>query len=228
MHRYGVTREQLGQLVVTQRSHAALNPTAVYRSPLDLDDYLSARMISSPLCLYDCDVPVDASTAVIVSRRDTVADLRRPVAIEAMAMSSHGRSSFGQWEDMTTMAFHDSATRMWSRTNLTTADVDTAQLYDGFSYLCLLWLEALGFCGPGESGLFVEKAERITFGGELPLNTWGGQLSAGRIHIGFGHCAEAIRQLRGEAGPRQVDGAEVSIFSMGIAHVANCMLLTSL
>ena len=96
------------------------------------------------------------------------------------------------------------AAAMWARTDLRPADVDVAQLYDGFTIEVVWWLEALGFCGAGEAGDFVEGGKRIALGGELPLNTWGGQLSGGRLHAAFGHTAEAVRQLRGEAGARQV------------------------
>jgi acetyl-CoA acetyltransferase len=104
------------------------------------------------------------------------------------------------------------------------SDVDTAQLYDGFSFLTLVWLEALGFCGRGESGPFVEHG-RLELGGALPTNTWGGQLSGGRLH-GFGFLAEAIRQLRRSCGARQVPDAEVAVVANGGGPVAGCMLLT--
>jgi acetyl-CoA acetyltransferase len=122
------------------------------------------------------------------------------------------------------MASRDAGAQLWSRTDLTPADVDTAQLYDGFSFLALAWLEALGFCGKGESGPFVEGG-RIELGGALPMNTWGGQLSGGRLH-GFGFLAEAIRQLRGECGERQVPDCEVAMVANGGGPVAGCMLLT--
>jgi acetyl-CoA acetyltransferase len=228
MHEYGITREQLGWIAVTQRAHAALNPDAVFQAPLTIDEYLAARAVSTPLCLFDCDVPVDASTAFVISAVETVADLRSPVRIESMAQTCAGRPSPDQWEDLTTTAAQAAADRMWSRTCLKPDDVDVAQTYDGVSYLTLLWLEALGFCGRGESGGFVEGGARIGLGGQLPLNTWGGQLSAGRVHLGFGHLAEAIRQLRGAAGPRQVPDAEVAVVAVGGSHLASCMLVTGL
>jgi len=212
LHDYGVTREQLGWIPVTERAHAARNPDAVYRSPLSIDDYLGSRMISSPICLYDCDVPVDGATAIVVSAAETASGLRAPVRIEAMAGVVDSRPLWDQWADMGRVG-HGAAAAMWARTDLRPADVDVAQLYDGFTIEAVWWLEAMGFCGTGEAGAFVDGGKRITFGGELPLNTWGGQLSGGRLHAGFGHIAEAVRQLRGEAGDRQVAGAQVAAVS---------------
>ncbi len=225
MHEYGVTREQLGWIPVTQRSHAALNPDAVYRTPLTIDDYLSSRMISTPMCLYDCDVPADGATAIVVSAADTVPDLRAPVAIEAMAGVVDGRTSWEQWEDMGRVGYA-AAAAMWNRTDLRPGDVDVAELYDGFTIEAVWWLEAMGFCGTGEAGAFVEGGGRISIGGELPLNTWGGQLSGGRLHAAFGHTAEAVRQLRGEAGDRQVAGAEVAAVTNVGGYEAGAALLT--
>ncbi|HUC38017.1 MAG TPA: thiolase family protein [Acidimicrobiales bacterium] len=208
MHDYHVTREQLAWIPITQRSHAQRNPDAVYRDPLTLDEYLGARMISWPMCLYDCDVPVDGSTAIVVSTVDAASDLRAPVRIEAMAGVVDGRPYWDQWEDMGRVGYA-TAEAMWRHTDLAPTDVDVAQLYDGFTIEAVWWLEAMGFCGTGEAGAFVEGGARIGLDGALPLNTWGGQLSGGRLHAAFGHTAEAVRQLRGEAGARQVPGAEV-------------------
>ena len=225
MHDYGVTREQLGWIPVTQRAHAARNPDAVYRSPLSIDDYLGSRMISSPICLYDCDVPVDGATAIVVSAAETAPGLRAPVRIEAMAGVVDGRPLWDQWADLGRVG-HGAAAAMWARTDLRPADVDVAQLYDGFTIEAVWWLEAMGFCGTGEAGAFVDGGKRITFGGELPLNTWGGQLSGGRLHAGFGHIAEAVRQLRGEAGDRQVAEAQVAALSNAGVLEAGAALLT--
>jgi acetyl-CoA acetyltransferase len=225
MHDYGVTREQLGWIPVTQRSHAALNPDAVYRSPLTIDDYLGSRMISSPICLYDCDVPADGATAIVVSAAETAHDLRAPVRIEAMAGVVDGRPLWDQWEDMGRVSY-GAAAAMWARTDLRPGDVDVAELYDGFTIEAVWWLEAMGFCGTGEAGAFVDGGKRIGLGGELPLNTWGGQLSGGRLHAGFGHIAEAVRQLRGEAGDRQVGRAQVAAVSNAGVLEAGAALLT--
>ena len=226
LHESGATREQLAWIPVSQRAHAGRNPDAVYRDPLTVDDYLAARMISTPMCLYDCDVPVDGSTAIVVSAADTAADLRAPVGIEAMAGVIDGRPSWDQWEDMTRVG-HATAAAMWARTDLRTGDVDVAQLYDGFTIEVVWWLEALGFCGVGEAGDFVDGGARIGPGGELPVNTWGGQLSGGRLHAAFGHTAEAVRQLRGEASDRQVPGAEVAVVTNVGGYEAGAALLTA-
>ena len=226
LHDFGVRREQLGWIPVTQRAHAGRNPDAVYRDPLTIDDYLASRMISTPMCLYDCDVPVDGATAIVVSAVDAAPDLRAPVAIEAMAGVIDGRPSWDQWEDMSHVGYATAAA-MWARTDLGPGDVDVAQLYDGFTIEVAWWLEALGFCGPGEAGDFVDGGTRIGLDGELPLNTWGGQLSGGRLHAAFGHTAEAVRQLRGEAGARQVPGAEVAVVTNVGGYEAGAALLTT-
>jgi acetyl-CoA acetyltransferase len=230
-HEFGTTREQLAWIALNGRRNAALNPKGVYRDPMSLEDYLGVRMISDPLCLYDCDVPADGSTAVIVSRADSAADLRRPpVAVEAVATALHGRPSWDQFDDLTTMALRDAGAQLWTRTDLKPADVDVAELYDGFSFITLCWLEALGFCGKGEGGPFIDGGERIARDGLLPLNTHGGQLSAGRLH-GYGFLHEACAQLWGEAGERQVvrpggRKPEVGVAAAGGGPLAGCLLLS--
>jgi acetyl-CoA acetyltransferase len=226
-HEFGTTREQLAQIPLNGRRNAAVNPKAIYRDPLSLDDYLNARLISTPFCLYDCDVPADGSTAMVVSAADTAADLRQaPVAVEAIGSAIHGRPSWDQWDDLTTMALRDAAAMLWTRTDLTPADVDVVELYDGFSFIAMAWLEALGFCGKGEGGPFVERGTRIARDGELPLNTHGGQLSAGRLH-GYGFLHEACVQLRGEGGERQVTPTpQVGVAAAGGGPLGGCLLLT--
>jgi len=231
MHEFGLTRQQLGAIPVNNRANAALNPKAIYRDPMSLSDYLAARMITTPLCLFDCDAPCDGSTSVIVSHRDVAPDLDHPaVHINAVGTALRGRPSWDQFDDMTSMAARDAAASMWERTELRPSDVDTAQLYDGFSILTVVWLEALGFCGRGESGPYIEGGSAIARDGVLPLNTAGGQLSGGRLH-GFGLIHEACVQLRGEGGPRQVvrpggRPVEVAAVGNGGGPIAGSMLLT--
>jgi acetyl-CoA acetyltransferase len=226
-HEFGTTREQLAQIALNARANAALNPKAIYRDPMTLDDYLNIRMISTPLCLYDCDVPCDGGTAVIVSAADTAADLRKPpVKVEAVGSAIHGRNSWTQWEDLTTMCARDAGAMMWSRTDLRPSDVDVIECYDGFSFITLAWIEALQFCKHGEGGPFIEGGQRIALDGELPLNTHGGQLSSGRLH-GYGFLHEACTQLWGEGGARQVPGnPEVAVAAAGGGNLAGCLLLT--
>ncbi|MET0378898.1 MAG: thiolase family protein [Spongiibacteraceae bacterium] len=226
-HEYGTTRKQLGWIAVNQRRNAGLNPKAIYRDPITIDDYLQARMITTPLCLLDCDVPVDGSTAILVSRLDAARDLRRkPIRFEAIGSAHHGRFSWDQHDDLTTQqAIRDSARMMWTRTDLKPADVDVAQVYDGFSITTLNWLEELGFCGIGEGGAFIEGGTRIALEGEIPVNTNGGQLSAGRTH-GFGFVHEACTQLWGEGGAHQVkNDPQVAIAAAGGGIFGSSLLL---
>ncbi|MCK9931778.1 OB-fold domain-containing protein [Frankia sp. Mgl5] len=224
--RYGATREALGWIAINQRANAALNPQAVYRDPMTMDDYLNARMITTPFGLYDCDVPMDASLAVIVSAVETAHDLASPpVFVEAVGTQITERFL---WHQSTTS--HEPQTlgpsaHLWSRTSLRPADVQVAQLYDGFSFNCLSWLEAMGFCGVGEAADFVAGGHNIARkGGIVALNTHGGQLSAGRTH-GMGMIHEAVVQLRGQGGERQVDGCSVAAVSTGGLAPAGAMLL---
>jgi acetyl-CoA acetyltransferase len=171
-------------------------------------------MISEPLGLYDCDVPVDGSIAIIVSRREAAPDTGRPpIRLEAVG-STPGIDQAG---DM-----------LWSRSpRLSPRDVDIAEIYDGWSILSLLWLEGLRLCDRGEAAGFVEGGSRIALDGELPINTGGGQLSAGRLH-GYLQLYEACLQLRGAAGERQVTPhPEVAVASTGANHFTGCMLLAT-
>lgn len=225
---FGLTREQLAQVALIERSNAALNPNAVYREPLSLEKYLSARTISTPFCLYDCDAPCDGSTAFVVSHASYAKDAPRTcVSFEAVGTALEGRPSWDQFDDPTTMAARDAGRSLWRRTELRPSDVEVAQLYDGFSVLVLVWLEAMGFCGRGESGDFVSDPGRISLTGSLPLNTGGGQLSGGRLH-GLGLLHEACLQLRGQAAERQVKpptGPEVAVVTNGGGPLAGCVLL---
>ena len=224
MHMYGTTKEQLGWLALNSRRNAALNLRAAYRDPLTMEEYLAARMISDPFGLLDCDVPVDGSVAFVVSSAEAAADCDHPVRVEACG-GARGEGGWDQRVDYPKMASADAAAQMWSRTDLRPGDVDLAELYDGFTFLTVAWLEALGFCGEGEAGPFIEGATRIALEGELPLNTYGGQLSAGRMH-GNWVLHEACLQLRGQAGERQVQRREVAVVSNGGGPIAGCMLLT--
>jgi acetyl-CoA acetyltransferase len=222
----GARREQVAWLPINQRRNAALNPAAIYTEQLTVDEYMQARMISEPLCLYDCDVPADGAVALVVSAAETAGDAPCPVRIEAIGSAIGRPSWWDQWRVPTDMAATDAAAHLWTRTELTPADVDVAALYDGFSFLTIVWLEVLGFCKPGEAADFVDGGTRIALDGELPLNTGGGQLSSGRLH-GYGHLLEACTQLRNRAeGARQVTDADVALVAAGGGPHGGCLLLT--
>jgi acetyl-CoA acetyltransferase/uncharacterized OB-fold protein len=224
-HRYGTTRETLGWIALNQRANAALNPTAIYRDPMTMEDYLDARMITTPFGLYDCDVPCDGAIAVIVSAVDVARDMpKKPVLFEAVGTQIIERTDW----DQTTMTHEPQvlgqSAHLWTRTSLRPTDVDVAELYDGFTFNCLSWLEALGFCGIGEAKDFLDGGTAIARDGEIPLNTHGGQLSHGRTH-GMGLMHEAVTQLRGEAGERQVADARVAVVSSGGLTPSGAILL---
>jgi acetyl-CoA acetyltransferase/uncharacterized OB-fold protein len=190
--RYGTTRETLGWIAMNQRANAALNPTAIYRDPMSMDDYLSARMITTPF---------EAVGTQIVERTDW-----------DQTTMTHEPQVLGQ------------AAHLWTRTSLRPKDIDVAELYDGFTFNCLSWLEALGFCGIGEAKDFLDGGKAIARDGVIPLNTHGGQLSHGRTH-GMGLIHEAVTQLRGEAGERQVNDARVAVVSSGGLTPSGAILL---
>ncbi len=225
MHRYGTPRETLGWIALNQRANAALNPTAIYRDPMTMDDYLNARPITTPFGLYDCDVPCDASIAVIVSAVDVARDLAKPpIRVEAVGTQILEPIEWDQSTLTHEPQVLGQAAHLWTRTNLTPKDVDVAELYDGFTFNCLSWIEALGFCGIGEAKDFLDGGTNIARDGVLPLNTHGGQLSHGRTH-GMGLVHEAITQLRGEAGERQVTDARVAVVSSGGLTPSGVLLL---
>jgi acetyl-CoA acetyltransferase/uncharacterized OB-fold protein len=224
-HRYGTTRETLGWIALNQRANAALNPTAIYRDPLTMDDYLSARMVTTPFGLYDCDVPCDASVAVIVSAADAAGDLARPpVRVEAVGTQILERIEWDQSTLTHEPQVLGQSAHLWTRTSLRPSDVDVALLYDGFTFNCLSWIEALGFCGIGEARDFLDGGKNIARDGVLPLNTHGGQLSHARTH-GMGLVHEAVVQLRGEGEARQVPGARVAAVSGGGLTPSGVLLL---
>ncbi|GAA2121524.1 thiolase C-terminal domain-containing protein [Actinomadura napierensis] len=225
--RYGTTRETLGWIALNQRANAALNPAAVYRDPMTMDDYLGARPITTPFGLYDCDVPCDGAIAVIVSAAGAARDLAKPpVRVEAVGTQIIERLEWDQSTLTHEPQVLGQAAHLWTRTSLRPADVDVALLYDGFTFNCLSWIEALGFCGIGEAKDFLDGGKNIARDGVLPLNTHGGQLSHGRTH-GMGLVHEAVAQLRGEGGERQVPDARVAVVSSGGLTPSGAILLRS-
>lgn len=224
MHEFGATREQIGAQCVLQRANAQLNSRALFHGkPMSMDDYMNARMISDPLGMFDCDIPIDGACVIIISAADAARDLRKP-PLSIVAMSAAlDRDSWDQREDLTQMASLDACKDLWAHTDLTPADVDVAAVYDGFSVFVPMWLEAFGFCKRGEAEAFIADGH-TALGGTMPTNTGGGQMSAGRLH-GFGHLHEACVQLWGEGGGRQVANARTAAIGMGGGPLAGAMLI---
>ncbi|MET0239158.1 MAG: thiolase family protein [Sphingobium sp.] len=224
MKRYGMTREQLAQIALNANRNALLNPNAraITKKPLTLDEYMEARLITTPFCLYDCDRFSDASTAIIVSAGDALDEVTAtPIRIAATA----GKVDRYSWDQAEWVAAYATGPDLWAKTDYTVKDVDTVQFYDGFAFFPITWLEGLGFCKVGEGHEFIDGGHRIARDGELPLNTAGGQLGAGRLH-GFGFAYEAVAQLRRQAGERQIPGdPRVAVATSGGGPLAAALLL---
>ncbi len=207
---YGTTSEQLGWVGVTTRKHAVLNPNAIMREPYTIDDHQNSRMIVEPLHLLDCCLISDGAVVIIVTSPERArANATKPVSIMGMGQAhSLQKLDKEDWWYMPhqSVAIHD-AYRM---AGVGPADIDVAQLYDNFTISVLLWLEHAGFVGRGEAGPFVEGGQHISLGGQLPINTSGGNLSESYMQ-GWLHVVEGVRQLRGGLGERQVEGAEVAL-----------------
>ena len=212
MHEFGTTSEQLAEVAVSTRKWAQLNPRALMRDPLTVDDVLASRMISWPLRLLDCCLVTDAGGAVVVTSAERARDCRtKPVYVLGTGeASTHVMVSqmpdFARWD-----AARLAGERAFAMAGVTHADIDVAQFYDAFTIVPIMGLEALGFCAPGEGGPFV-AGQRTAPGGAFPMNTNGGGLSY--THSGmYGMFAlvEGVRQLRGECGPRQVADAQIAL-----------------
>lgn len=213
LFRYGGTREQLAEVAVAAREWALLNPRAFRHEagPLTVEDVVGSTMISSPLTVADCCLVTDGGGAIVLTSRDRAADLRRtPVDVLGYGERTTN-TSFTAVEDLTRPGAYGSGADAFARAGITPADVDVLQVYDSFTITAALSVEALGFCGPGEVLDFIQDG-RIRPGGDLPMNTSGGGLSY--CHPGqFGILllVEAVRQLRGEAGARQVPAAKIAV-----------------
>jgi acetyl-CoA acetyltransferase len=211
MHEYGTTAEQLAEVAVATRKWASLNPKAFMRDPITVDDVLASRWIAEPLHLLDCCLVTDGGGAVVIVSGERARDLPRPPVWILGHGESHTHLGISSMPDLTTTPAVHSGARAFGMAGLTPADVDVAELYDSFTITVLLTLEALGFCGRGESGAFV-SGQRTAPGGDFPLNTNGGGLSYCHPGMyGIFTLIEATRQLRGESGPRQVESARVAL-----------------
>lgn len=212
MHDFGTTEEQLGAIALAMRKHAQLNPNAVMCGrPMTMDDYLASPYIAAPYRLFDCCLETDGAAAIVVTSAERAHDLKRPpVYIMGVASGQpYPADEITNRKDIYTTGLTLAAPRAFEMAGVRPADVDFAQIYDCFTFEVLQQLEEAGFCRRGEGGGFVEGG-RIELGGELPVNTHGGLLSEAHV-LGMNHIVEAVRQLRGGGGERQVEGAEIGV-----------------
>ena len=222
MHEFGTTSEQLAGIAVGVREFAMENPDAMYRKPLTVDDVLSSRMVADPLHLLDCCAITDGGGAVVLTTAERARNLPQPPVYVLGAAARQTHWNIGEMPDFTTTAAVAAAAEAFGRAGLTPADVDMLMLYDSFTITCLMLLEGLGFCGRGEGGPFAQEGH-LRKGGRLPLNTDGGGLSAchpGKRGIFL--IIEAVRQLRGQAGPVQVPDCRVAL-TAGSGGWLSCM-----
>ncbi|MFN6980066.1 MAG: acetyl-CoA acetyltransferase, partial [Gemmobacter sp.] len=211
MHLYGTTREHLAAVALAARGWAQLNPEAAERGPLDLAAVLSARMLSSPLTARDCCLVTDGAAAVVMTRAGRARDLRRPPAYLLGGASTVTHKEIAAMPDLTVTGAARTGAAAMAAAGVTPAQIDVVQLYDAFTINTILFLEDLGFCAKGEGGPFVASGA-IAPGGALPVNTNGGGLSCCHPGMyGLFTMVEAVRQLRGDCGARQVPGASLAL-----------------
>ena len=222
MAQYGTTPEQLAEIAVSTRRWASLNPRARYQDPITVEDVLASPMQCSPLHLLDCCLVTDGAGAFVMTSAERARDLRRPPVYVLGAATCHEHMMISQMPDLTVTPGAVSGPNAFAMAGVKPSDVDVLMGYDSFTITALLHLEDLGFCAKGEGGPFVEGG-RTGPGGSLPMNTNGGGLSYTHPGMyGMFLIVEAVRQLRGEAGPRQVPGAEIAV-AHGSGMVLSCM-----
>jgi acetyl-CoA acetyltransferase len=229
MIKHGTTSEQLGSIAVSFRENAILNPRAMQRTPMSMDDYMSSRMIVDPFRMFDICLESDGACAVLVTSSERARDLKqKPVYIMGGAYGGGPSQGFDfadilRWPDIAHNYAPYIASDLWNSAGIGPKDIDFAEIYDCFTYSVIMQLEGFGFCKEGEGGPFVQSG-RISRNGELPVNTHGGLLSEAYIH-GFNHVIEAVEQLRGQSGPRQLPKAETALVTAGAMTCGSAMIL---
>ena len=211
MHEYGTRPEQLGAVAVAMRKHASLNENAQMREPITLEDYMASRLIVDPLRLLDCCLVSDGAGAVVVTRRDQARDLAKPPVSVLGLAEFHPHRFLSNAPSLTTSGASVAGKRAFGQAGISPEEIDVAEIYDCFTIMVIIQLEDYGFCRKGEGGAFAEGGH-IELGGKLPVNTHGGLLSQGHVD-GMLHITEAVKQLRGECGKRQVRDAKLALVS---------------
>jgi acetyl-CoA acetyltransferase len=220
---YGSTSEDLGAIAIQQRAHASRNPHAIARTPITIDDYLAGRWVNEPFRVFDCCYEVDGAVALVLTSAERSADLKhKPIFPLAVADATGFGGNVDQWDDFTSMYSRDAAPRLWKRAGLGPSDMDIALMYDCFTYTVMATFEDFGFCGKGEVGDYFREG-RATYGGDVVVNPHGGLLSEGYLH-GLNHHFEAVLQLRGDAGERQVPGAETALVTAGAGPFGGALI----
>jgi acetyl-CoA acetyltransferase len=223
IHEFAVPRKHLGYVAINDRTNAMANPAAARREPMTMGDYLGARMIRSPLCLLDMDVAVDGADAFIITTAEKARDLPLPpVLVHAVVLGMTDQNEEDQAPSLRRHGQHVTVEALRAKSDFWIDDVDVLLPYDGFSIIALNWLENMGWCSPGEAGAFIEDhwvpgnvgTGRILIKGRIPVNPHGGSLSEGATQ-GSGHLREAVHQLQGLAGERQVEDAKRALLGIG-------------
>ncbi|MDP1736199.1 MAG: thiolase family protein [Caulobacter sp.] len=224
------SREQMAALVMQARKNGLAYEGSYWAQykPVDLTigDYLGARMVSRPVCIFDCDIPVQGAGAFIITTAERARDLAQPPAyVHGIADGVPARRSVTVDEALEEQLAHnrDIGRRLWADAGCGPGDVSIANLYDGFSIMTIFWMEGLGLCGEGEAFDFIQ-AGRISPTGQLPINPSGGNLGSGRLH-GINHLMDGMLQVAGRSGKRQVKGADLAVVAVGMGWAAGAFVL---
>lgn len=211
MYQYGTTSEQLAEISVATRKWAAMNPNALFRAPITIEDVVNSRLVADPLHLLDCCIITDGGGAVVVTSAERARDCKKPPVFVLGAGEAISHAVMSQMDDLTVIPAKWSGEKAFAMAGLTPQEMNLAMIYDSFTITALLTLEGLGFCSPGEGGAFV-SGQRTAPGGSLPMNTDGGGLSSNHPGMrGMFLLLEATRQLRGERGEAQVPNCKLAV-----------------
>ena len=222
MHQYGTKPEDLGKIAVAQREHAIRNPNAYLKTPITMEQYLASRMIADPIRMFDACIPVNGGLSFIVASNEKAKSIAKDKSIKVLGIAESDNYFQGSKirPDITYLGIADSARKAFEVSGVKHDQVDFFQPYDDYTIAVLMQIEDAGFCKKGEGGKFVREHD-LTFKGDFPINTGGGQISSGQPAMagGFVHIVESIRQLRGEGGDRQVKDAKIGV-ATGIGGIS--------